>query len=177
MSSSIIIYAILAIIVILTISLIFLVDNFIGRLINWIFSLFGSFGGESSVLSVSSEIGEDEIILTIKNEGKHNIKLAAVEGLNLDDSKFYPIPYFDKKEFKSITEKELRNQFANKSLNPKQTLSVFLNKGEIDYTACLGLNVLDASGNAWDAKNFNQLIEVLRKHGGKTAEELKAEGK
>jgi len=166
---------ILAIIVILVISLIFLVDNFIERLINWIFSLFGSFGGEASVLSVSSEIGEDEIILTIKNEGKYNIKLAAVEGLNSDDSKFYPIPYFDRKEFKSITEKELRNQFANKSLNPKETLSVFLNKRQIDYTSCLGLNVLDASGNAWDAKNFNQLTDFFRKHGANTSEELKVE--
>jgi hypothetical protein len=158
MSSSIIIYLILATIVVFTISLIFLVGNFFERLINWI---FGSSGGQPCVLSVSSEIGENEIILTIKNDGKYNIKLAAVEGLNLDDSKFYPIPYFDKKEFKSISGKVLRNQFAKKSLSPKQTVSVFLNKREIDYTSCLGLNVLDGSGNAWDAKNFKVIERPL----------------
>tara|TARA_B100000029_G_scaffold109159_1_gene100628 strand:+ start:110 stop:577 length:468 start_codon:yes stop_codon:yes gene_type:complete len=148
-------YVIIAITIVLFIVIYFLIDNVFERLINSIFSLFRVNAGEAASLSIDAETQDDRVILSVKNEGEYVVKLAAVEGLNRDRRKYYPIPYTNEEELNSVPEEKVRKQFSNKSINPQQTIKVILDRSEIDYKASQKLSILDANGKAWSVSGFN----------------------
>ena len=61
----------------------------------------------------------------------------------------------------------------------REVVELLIAKGaDVNARGFLGITPLDkAVGNTFNDKNNAEVAELLRKHGGKTAEELKAEGK
>ena len=61
----------------------------------------------------------------------------------------------------------------------KEVVGLLISKGaDVNARGLLGITPLDkAVGNTFKDKNNAEVPALLRKHGGKTGEELKAEGK
>ncbi len=61
----------------------------------------------------------------------------------------------------------------------KEVVELLIAKGaDVNARGFLGITTLDkAVGNTFNDKNNAEVTDLLRKHGGKTGEELKAEGK
>jgi len=65
------------------------------------------------------------------------------------------------------------------SVATKEVAELLIAKGaDVNARGFLGITPLDkAVGNTFNDKNNAEAADLLRKHGGKTSEELKAEGK
>jgi ankyrin repeat protein len=65
------------------------------------------------------------------------------------------------------------------SVATKEVAELLIAKGaDVNARGFLGITPLDkAVGNTFNDKNNAEAADLLRKHGGKTGEELKAEGK
>ncbi|MEC7862300.1 MAG: hypothetical protein VYC70_06665 [Verrucomicrobiota bacterium] len=125
-----------------------LIDNFTDRLIDWLLGLLGINSGQVELLSIEVKARGERFVLSVKNEGKLGVKLAAVVGIDGEGRKCYPIPYLREEEIGSVTEKHARRNFSKTSIKSNQMIDIFLDGNEIIAKKYKSISILDASGNS-----------------------------
>jgi|GEM_PF-6540774 len=103
------------------------IDDFI----DWLLGLVGIHSGQVEMLSIEVKERGQRFAISVKNEGKLGVKLAAVVGIDGEGRKFYPTPYLRDGEVDSVTEKHASRKFSRKSIKPNQMIDVFLDGNEI----------------------------------------------
>ena len=107
-------------------SLFILIDNFADRLVDWVLGLLGINSGQVELLSIEVKARGERFVVSVMNEGKLGVKLAAVVGIDGEGRKWYPIPYLREEEMGSVTEKHARRNFSKTSIKPNQMIDIFL---------------------------------------------------
>ena len=147
-------YWVIGIITILAIAILYFIDNAFDGFFEWLFCKAGLQSGNGPVV-VGSKSQGDKIILILENKGKYGIRLAAVEGLDGNQKKCYPVPCLEKDDFFTGDEKRKRfKQFSGIVLKPGKEITVILNQDELMALGCLTLAVLDQRGNKWPVRGF-----------------------
>lgn len=124
------------------------IDDFTDRLIDWLLGLVGINSGQVEMLSIEVKERGQRFAISLKNEGKLGVKLAAVIGIDGEGRKFHPIPYLREGEVASVTEKHARRKFSRTSIRPNQMIDVFLDGNEIIAKKYKSMSILDARGNS-----------------------------
>ena len=78
------------------------------------------------LLSIEVKARGERFVVSVMNEGKLGVKLAAVVGIDGEVRKCYPIPYLREEEMGSVTEKHARRNFSKTSIKPNQMIDIFL---------------------------------------------------
>jgi hypothetical protein len=97
---------------------------------------------------VRSKVQGEQVLLSLENQGKDALKLAAVEGRDGNQKKCYPAPYLEAQDFRAGHEEGVRfKQFAGITLAPEEVRIVILDQHELAALGCRTLAVLDQRGN------------------------------
>ena len=86
-----IVYLIIGIVTLLAIAGLFFIDNALDRVFGWLFRKVGLQSGNGPLL-VRSKVQGEQLLLSLENQGKDALKLAAVEGRDGNQKKCYPAP-------------------------------------------------------------------------------------
>ncbi len=147
-------YWVLGVVMILTIAALFFIDHVFDGFFEWLFCKAGLQSGNGPLVVGSRSQGK-KIILSLENKGKYAMKLAAVEGIDGNQKKCYPVPYLEKDAFFTGDEKRERfKQFAGMKLKPGKESTVILDQDELAALGCLTLGILDQRGNKWPVCGF-----------------------
>jgi hypothetical protein len=113
-----------------------------------VLGLLGINSGQVELLSIEVKARGERFVVSVMNEGKLGVKLAAVVGIDGEGRKGYPIPYLREEEMGSVTEKHARRNFSKTSIKPNQMIDIFLDGNEIIAKKYKSISILDASGNS-----------------------------
>jgi hypothetical protein len=153
-------FTIIAIIVgvAITLFLIFVEDSF-EKLFGWLlrgpFRLLGLQTGKGPLAAHASVQG-DRLEITLENRGKHELKLAAVEGRDGNQKRQYPEPLLADQDSGAASGKaEAHKQFGKVALQPGESRTVALDAAELAAMDCRTLSVIDADGKYWPVEGFD----------------------
>ncbi len=146
-----IVYLITGIVTLLAIVGLFFIDNSFDRMIGWLFRKGGLQSGNGPLM-VRSKV---QVLLSLENQGKDALQLAAVEGRDGNQKKCYPAPCLEARDFRAGHEEGARlKQFAGITLARGEVRIVILDHDELAALGCLTLAVLDQRGNTWPIRGF-----------------------
>lgn len=147
-------YLITGIVTLLAIAGLFFIDNALARVFGWLFRKVGLQSGNGPLL-VRSKVQGEQLLLSLENQGKDALKLAAVEGRDGNQKKCYPAPYLEAQDFRAGHEERVRfKQFAGIILARAEVRIVILDQDELVALGCRSLAVLGQRGNKWPIPGF-----------------------
>ncbi len=149
-----IVYVIIGIVTLLAIAGVVFIDNAFDRIFGWLFRKAGLQSGNGPLM-VRSKVQAEQVLLSLENQGKDALKLAAVEGRDGNQKKCYPAPCLEAQDFRAGNEEGARfKQFAGITLARGEVRIVILDHDELAALGCLTLTVLDQRGNKWPVCDF-----------------------
>jgi hypothetical protein len=130
-----------------------LVDNWIGRLIDWAFAAVGLQSGKGPLVA-RVERRDTRLALTLENRGKHRLRLAGLQGRDGNDKLVFPTPYVDG---------AAARQPPKMVIESGESQTIFLDPRELATLDCRTLAVIDSNAHSWVVTGF--VPTSLRGHG------------
>ena len=130
------------------------IENAFDKILN---PLLGLIGLNSSTGPLELKIRKQEqcLELVIENKGNSKARLAAIQVIDGEGKKSFPLPYPTEDEStQNASEKrmkELRIQFSSEKINQGDRKSVYLNPTRLAGCSLGSVNVLDIHGKYWAA--------------------------
>jgi len=130
------------------------IENALEKILNPILGLIG-LNSSTGPLELKIRKREQSFELVIENKGNTKARLAAIQVIDGEGKKSFPLPYPTEDESTHNTSekrmKELRIQFSSEKINQGDRKSVYLNPTELAGCSLDCVNVLDIHGKYWAA--------------------------
>lgn len=130
------------------------IENALEKILNPILGLIG-LNSSTGPLELKIRKREQSFELAIENKGNTKARLAAIQVIDGEGKKSFPLPYPTEDESTHNTSekrmKELRIQFSSEKINQGDRKSVYLNPTELAGCSLDCVNVLDIHGKYWAA--------------------------
>ncbi|MBV12036.1 hypothetical protein [Rubinisphaera sp.] len=137
------------------VAFLFFIDNAIDLLTDWFFTRIGWLSGPGPLVVVAERNG-DELTLKMQNQGQAKLKLAAVEGRDLNNQRHFPKPRFAEDEHNGLpTFEEAITSFSRIVLNPQESEVVKLKRTDLLALGCTSLAIIDSNGKSWPVQGFH----------------------
>ncbi len=134
-----------------------LVDRGIEGLIDRAFRCFGLTSGKGPLLARIDASG-DRLAVTMENRGKHQLRLAGLQGRDRNDKCVFPRPFSGEPGLHPATDEEDRRRFAKAVLDPGEARRVFLDRSELLALDCRALAIIDTNAQVWMVEGFDAKI-------------------
>ena len=130
------------------------IENALEKILNPILGLIG-LNSSTGPLELKIRKREQSFELVIENKGNTKARLAAIQVIDGEGKKSFPLPYPTEDESTHNASekrmKELRRQFSSEKINQGDRKSVYLNPTELAGCSLDCVNVLDIHGKYWAA--------------------------
>jgi hypothetical protein len=130
------------------------IEDAFNKMLSPIFRLIG-LQSSSGPMDITLKQKDKSIELHIANNGKGKAKMAAIQIIDRDGKKSFPIPFaFEADVGEEISEKktkEYRKLFFSNKIEQGGELTIFLNPNELEECNLSTLGVLDIDGKFWQA--------------------------
>ena len=130
------------------------IENALEKILNPILGLIG-LNSSTGPLELKIRKREQSFELVIENKGNTKARLAAIQVIDGEGKKSFPLPYPTEDESTHNASekrmKELRIQFSSEKINQGDRKSVYLNPTELAGCSLDCVNVLDIHGKYWAA--------------------------
>ena len=130
------------------------IENALEKILNPILGLIG-LNSSTGPLELKIRKREQCFELVIENKGNTKARLAAIQVIDGEGKKSFPLPYPTEDESTHNTSekrmKELRIQFSSEKINQGDRKSVYLNPTELAGCSLDCVKVLDIHGKNWAA--------------------------
>ena len=130
------------------------IENALEKILNPILGLIG-LNSSTGPLELKIRKREQCFELVIENKGNTKARLAAIQVIDGEGKKSFPLPYPTEDEStQNASEKrmkELRIQFSSEKINQGDRKSVYLNPTGLAGCSLDSVNVLDIHGKYWAA--------------------------
>jgi len=130
------------------------IENALEKILNPILGLIG-LNSSTGPLELKIRKREQCFELVIENKGNTKARLAAIQVIDGEGKKSFPLPYPTEDESTHNASekrmKELRIQFSSEKINQGDRKSVYLNPTELAGCSLDCVNVLDIHGKYWAA--------------------------
>jgi hypothetical protein len=135
--------------------LLWLIDDAFDKLFDGLFRILGMRSG-CGPLATEAMMDNGSLVIVLKNQGKHKIMLASIEGRDGNMKRQFPTPYLNRDDISIPSSEEMaRKNFAKTSIPPGQSIAVKLNRAELVSLDCQTLVILDTEGQTWPVNGFH----------------------
>ena len=117
--------------------------------LTWLMRLLGVASGKGPLTVTAVDQGGD-LLLTLTNDGKTNLRLVAIAGRDQRGKTISPTPYEAKGARAGKGEKiSFLRQVSAFKLSSGDSIQIFLDKSELASLGCQSLSVIDTNGGDW----------------------------
>jgi len=127
------------------------VDGGIGKLIDCAFAAVGLQSGKGPLDAMTVWRG-DWLVVSLKNQGRHNMQLAGIQGTDGRNGRVFPVPSLE-----VITSRDKEQAFrdlAKVAIGPGKGTAVFFERTELVDLDCRELAIVDRNARLWPVENF-----------------------
>lgn len=129
------------------------IDGGIGKLIDWAFAAIGLQSGKGPLLAKSAWQGE-RLAIALRNQGRHRMRLAGIQGTDGGRKLVFPKPSLDKDGNRDDASAAAIRDFSRMEIEPGETRMIFLERSELLEMDCHALAIIDSNARIWPVADY-----------------------